>query len=46
MPIQVRQITEHHRVTCGCETCISASSLHATLLLKECKLVPTDFPSI
>ena len=33
MPIQVRQMTEYHRVTHGYETCISANSLHALLKL-------------
>ena len=33
IPIQVERITEHHRVTCGCERCISTNSLHVLLLL-------------
>ena len=33
MTIKVWQITECHRVTCGCETYISAKSLHALFIL-------------
>ena len=29
MPIYVREMTEHHKVTCGCEICISVKKLHA-----------------
>ena len=37
MPIQVKQITKCHKVTCGCEACISEISLHASLLLQRNK---------
>ena len=30
--IQVRLITKRQKVTCGCETCIFANSLHASFL--------------
>ena len=46
MPIQVREKIKRHRVTCGGETCISASSLYAPFLLQEWKLVPTYVPLI
>ena len=32
-PVQLQKMTEHHKVTCGCEKSISSNSLHASLLL-------------
>ena len=29
MPIQFIELAERHKVTCDCETCISANILHA-----------------